>query len=284
MIHDEETLIKLDEIVGRLDRLPPLPESIQRINKMIDSKETTLDAVGHEVAKDQAISVQVLQLVNSSFYGFSQTVSSIKHAVVLLGLNAIRTLVSSSWVADMMAGYSKGFHHHSMAASRASYIISRSLGVGEPEEISALGLLHDMGKTVMAKYLPEEFERVCAVAQEKRICFHQAELEVIGVTHSALGAALLEKWNLPASTVIPIEYHHYDELPTNHQDETAVLILANLMVRAEGFGFVGDESMVNFNPEIMEQLDIKVSDLRPLSDEVCDQMRGIPRYIGAKAI
>ena len=284
MIHDEETLLKLDAIVRRLDRLPPLPESIQRINKMIDSKQTTLDAVGHEVAKDQAVSVQVLQLVNSSFYGFSQTVSSIKHAVVLLGLNAIRTLVSSSWVSGMMEGRSRGFHHHSMASARACYILSRTLGVGEPEEIGALGLLHDMGKVVMAKYLPEEFEQVCGVAMEKRICFHEAELEVLGVTHSALGAALLEKWNLPAATVIPIEYHHYSELPTDHKDETAILMLANILVRAEGYGFVGDEKMLEFSDEIMSKLDINVDDLQSLSNEVCDQMRGIPRYIGARAI
>jgi putative nucleotidyltransferase with HDIG domain len=284
MNHNEESLIKLEELVGRLDRLPPLPESIQRINSMIDGKQTTLDAVGQEIAKDQAISAEVLHLVNSSFYGFSEKVSSIKHAVVLLGLNAIRTIVGSSWVSGIMQDFSIGFHHHSVATARACYILSKSLGVGEPEEVSALGLLHDIGKVVLAKFLPEEFKQVCELAQREHICFHEAEMEVMGVTHASLGASLLEKWNLPSSTVIPIEYHHYSELPTDFREEAALLKLANLMLRAEGYGYVADHSIPEFHEEIAEELDLEVGDLHMLSNEICDQMAGIPRYIGARAI
>lgn len=284
MIHNEETLFKLEELIGRLNRLPPLPQSIQRINRMIDGKQTTLDAVGREISKDQAISAQVLQLVNSSFYGFSDKVASIKHAVVLLGLNAVRTLVGSSWVSGMMKEFSMGFHHHALASARACFLLSRTLGVGEPEEVAALGLLHDIGKVVLAKFLNEEYEQVRAVVQEEGICFHEAELKVLGVTHASLGASLLERWNLPSATVTPVEYHHYDELPRENREETALLILANLIVRAEGFGYVADRSMPKFSAEVARALDLNVGDLQMLSNEVCDQMSGIPRYIGVRAI
>lgn len=277
-------MTNLDEVLERLSHLPPLPESIQRLNRMIDGKQTTLRAVGLEIERDQAMSVQVLRLVNSSYYGCSVTVSSIRQAVILLGLNAIRTLVSSSWLFGMIENSSQGFHHHSLACARSCFILSRALGIGEPEELSALGLLHDIGKVVLAKYLPADFDRVCVYARENRVCFHEAELEVLGVTHAALGACLLEKWNLPANTVVPVEYHHCDELPGQFHEQTAVLILADLIVRAEGYGYAGDLSMPDFPENVAATLDLKVRDLQMLSQEVCDQLRDIPRYIGAKAV
>jgi len=251
---------------------------------MIDSKEATLDAVGYEIAKDQAISAQVLHLVNSSFYGFSEQVSSIKHAVVLLGLNAIRTVAGTSWVSGLMKDFSMGFHHHSQAVARSAFILSRSLGIGEPEEVGSIGLLHDIGKVVLSKFLPDEFARVCALVDERHICFYEAELEVLGLTHAALGASLLEKWNLPSCTVIPVEFHHYSELPSEYRKETALLKLANLLARAEGYGYVADQAMLDFSEELAKELDVEVGDLEMLSNEVCDQMHGIPWYIGARAV
>jgi len=106
----------------------------------------------------------------------------------------------------------------------------------------------------------------------------------MGVTHASVGSSLLEKWNLPASTVIPVEYHHHSELPDEYREETALLILANLMVRAEGYGYVADRSIPEFRDEIAETLDLEVDDLCMLSNEICDQMSRIPRYIGDRAI
>lgn len=283
MIYSDETQTRLQELINRLDSLPPLPESIQKINRMIDEKQTTLNTVGNEISKDPALSAQVLHLVNSSFYGFSGNVSSIKHAVVLLGLNAIRSLMSSSWIIGLSQDFSKGLHHHSMASARACFVLSRSLGIGEPEEMVSMGLLHDIGKVIMAQYLPEEFEKARSLALKNQICIHEAEQELIGASHASLGASLLRNWNLPDSTVIPIEYHHHKELPKEYADESALLILANLMVRAEGFGYVADNSMPEFRDEIAAQLNLNIGDLQMLSDEVCDHMQSIPRYTGDQA-
>lgn len=281
---NEQTNEKLEDVLNRLGRLPPLPESIQRINRMIDSEQTTLDAVGHEIAKDYALSAQVLQLINSSFYGFSDRISSIKQAVVLLGLNVIRTLTGTSWVSEMIKDSSKGLHHHSLATARTSYVLSGALSIGEPEEIASLGLLHDLGKAVLAKFLPEDFQQVRNITDHNNICFHQAELEVLGVTHAVVAGRLLQKWNLPERVVQPISHHHDEKLPDAFRKETALLRLADLMVRAEGCGYVGDLSMPDFPGEIAEELHLSLADLHMLADEAYDQMRRIPRYIGDRAL
>lgn len=284
IIYSEKMQLRLNELTHELDSLPSLPESIQRINQMIDSKQSTLNAVGEEISKDPALSAQVLQLVNSSFYGFPGKVSSIKHAVVLLGLNAIRTLMSSSWIIGLSKDFSQGFHHHAMATAQACFVLSRALGIGEPEECVSLGLLHDLGKVILAKYLPEEFEQAQALALKEHICIHDAEQQTFGVNHAALSATLLRNWHLPNDTVIPIEYHHHTELPNQYADESALLMLANLMVRAEGFGAVADNAMPEFHEVIATQLNLKLSDLQLLSDEICDKMQTIPHYIKGKAL
>jgi HD-like signal output (HDOD) protein len=280
MIDQDEELARVDEIISRIKRLPPLPESIQRVNQLIDREDSTLDAVAREIAKDQALSAQVLQLVNSSFYGFSENVSSITHAVVMLGVNAVRTLVSSSWVSGMMQNSSSGFYYHSMACARACFVLSRTLGVEEPEELSAIGLLHDIGKVILAEYLLFDFVQVRGLVEEKELRFFEAETELLGITHAALGGRLLQQWNLPASTYLPIQSHHDLFLPAEYTERTAILCLADIMIRAEGFGYAGDERMPPFDHEIVEVLGLSIDDLEPLSNEIADQMRDIPRHKG----
>lgn len=276
----EERNPRVDAVIARIKRLPPLPDSIRRINRMIDDEQATLDAVAREIAKDLSISAQVLQLVNSSFYGFSGTVSSITHAVVMLGLNVVRSLVSTSWLSGMMERSSSGFYHHSLATARTCFILSRSLGMDEPEEMGAIGLLHDIGKVVVAEFLPEDFAAIKRIVAEKQLRFCEAEVEVLGVDHAELGARLLQKWNLSEETFLPIQYHHSAGAPDTFRMRTAILVLADCMTRAEGFGYAGDNRMPVLHDEVAETLDLAVEDLEALSGEMYDQMRDIPRYKG----
>ena len=150
----------------------------------------------------------------------------------------------------------------------------------EPEELSAVGLLHDIGKVVLAEHLLMDFVAIRSLVEEKKMRFYEAEMEILGVTHAILGAKLLENWNLPESTVAPIRCHHDLFLPTEFVERTAILELANIMVRAEGLGYAGDERMPPFDPELAEVLDLSLDDLQGLSNEVVDQMRDIPRHKG----
>ncbi len=282
--YTENTREKLDDVIERLGQLPPLPENVVRINRMIDRENTTLEAVGHQIATDYALSAQVLQLINSSFYGFSDRISSIKQAVVLLGLSVIRTLAGASWIAKLIEASPRGLHHHSLATARTIHTLSNALCIGEPDEMASLGLLHDVGKAVMAMFAPDTFRSICAQARSRNRCFHEIENEDIGVNHASIGGRLLDKWNLPERVIIPVLHHHDDTLPEQYRKETALLRLADLMVRAEGCGFSGDNSMPDFSREMSRELNIEPPDLKMLSDLAYDQMRSIPRYIGETAL
>jgi len=273
---------RLEKIIGKISRLPTLPDNIQKINRMIDSHNSTMEAIGHAIASDQTLSAQVLKLVNSGFYGLSNTVSSVTQAVVLLGLNVVRSLISTAWASGMIVKSFPGLYEHSLACSRTCYLLSKNLRIEEPEEIGTIGLLHDIGKVVLAEYLPDEFAKIQAMVKDKRMRFCDAERAVMGLAHNDIGKWLLQKWHLPQAAIDPIAEHHCFKASSGHARRTAVLILSDVMVRAEGFGWGGDNVMPELSHEVTDILALQPKDLRRLMDELVDQMHDISRYTGDK--
>ncbi len=199
---------KIRKIVERAGNLPTLPNTVKRIAQMVDSPETTGRQLGAEISRDQVISAKVLKLVNSGFYGFTQSISSIPHAVTMLGFNAVKSLVLSSSVIDSMDDAFPGLWDHSLACARTCMFIAEQLGMPDTEELSTIGLLHDLGKVVIYQTMEGQFRRVRLRVEKKGMLVYQAEEEVLGVNHAELGGWLLEKWALPTSLTAPIADHH----------------------------------------------------------------------------
>ena len=265
-------------LVEKITSLPTLPGIVTRITSMLDNPQTTAAEVGKEIAKDQVLSAKVLKLVNSGFYGFSQPIATIPHAMVLLGFNVVKTLVLSTSVLDMMAQSMAGLWQHSLACARTCGIVARHMDLEDPEEISVTGLLHDLGKVVLEEHLKEEFEQVTGLVEERNILFYEAESEVLGgATHANIGGWLLEKWQLPSALVEPIMYHHNFH-PTREQAvRTAVVLLSDILVRAEGFGSGGDRKIPVLPQDAMDVLGLSPEDLQDVMDDVVDEIRDIVR-------
>lgn len=263
--------------VEKITSLPTLPGSVTRITHMLDNPETTASEVGKEIAKDQVLSAKVLKLVNSGFYGFSQPISTIPHAMVLLGFNVVKTLVLSTSVLDMMAKSMEGLWQHSLACARTCGIIARHLDMEDPEEVSVTGLLHDLGKVVLEEHVKEAFGEVIRLVEERNILFYKAEEEVMEITHANVGGWLLDKWQLPSQLVEPIMHHHSFHASRQHADRTAVVHLADILVRAEGFGSGGDRRIPVLSPGAMDTLKLKVDDLQEIMDAMVEEMRDVVR-------
>ena len=127
---------EMRRLVEKVTSLPTLPGAVTRITQMLDNPDTTANEVGKEVEKDQVLSAKVLKLVNSGFYGFSQPISTIQHAMVLLGFNVVKTLVLSTSVLDMMSQSMAGLWQHSLACARTCSIIYRGKAPALPGRLS----------------------------------------------------------------------------------------------------------------------------------------------------
>ena len=268
---------EMRQMVQKVTSLPTLPGAVLNITRLLDDPETTAAEVGREIEKDQVLSAKVLKLVNSGFYGFSQPISTIQHAMVLLGFSVVKTLVLSTSVLDMMSNSMAGLWQHSLACARTCAIIARYLEEDDPEEISVTGLLHDLGKVVLEANVKEVFEPVIELVEKEDMLFYKAEEQVMEITHATVGGWLLEQWQLPGQLVEPIMYHHDFHPSRTHAVRTGIVHLADILVRAEAIGSGGDRRIPVLSEEAMKTMGLGVDDLQDIMDEMVSEMRDLIR-------
>ena len=159
---DNEKRIKL--VVGKIHNLPTPPIVFTQITRVINNPDTSAYEIAAIISEDPALTAKVLKLTNSSFYGIPRTITNVKQAIVILGLEAIKSLVISASVFDMFSKNSKldivyleRFWRHSLSVPLMSKIICRkkkSPSLQEAELAFSAGLLHDSGKLIIISHLP----------------------------------------------------------------------------------------------------------------------------------
>jgi HD-like signal output (HDOD) protein len=292
---DQESAVDEEELETRSDtneerlrtkvenatNLPSLPDVVIRINEMMDNPSTSGRQVGAEIARDQVLSAKVLKLVNSGLYGFSKPISAISHAVTMLGFDAVKSLVLSSSVLDLMTGVIPGLWEHSQACARTCGLIANHLEMPDPEEITTIGLLHDLGKVVLHMTLEAEYRQVFLRVKKADMLFYKAEEDRrvlgAGINHGTIGGWLLAKWTLPDKLVEPIMYHHNFRPDLEHRERTALVHLADVLCRAEAFGNGGDRKIPRLQPQILETLDMNMDDVEKIMEQMHEGLRDIPR-------
>jgi len=209
VLHDKT----VRRIVGNIETLPSVPRIYSELTKALAKETTDVEDIAKIISKDIAMSAKVLQLVNSAFFNQASTISSTKQAVVRLGLQMVKNLAlaievfQNSESAKIARGFSieAAQNHAFQTAALAREIISdKSLS----EDVFMAAILHDIGKLVLAKELPEKFEAAQSLAAAEQQPIHIAEKQLIGVTHAEIGGYLLGIWGLPYPIVEAVANHH----------------------------------------------------------------------------
>lgn len=268
---------RLKARIEQSGNLPTLPGVVARIIEMVDNEQTTARQLGAEIAKDQVVSAKVLKLVNSGFYGFSQPISTIPHAVAMLGFDTVKSLVLSSGVLEMMDNALPGLWEHSLACARACTLLANEADLEDPEEVGVIGLLHDLGKVILCQSLPEDFARIRQRADRGDMLFVQSETDVLGSHHGEIGAWLLERWALPAKLTVPIADHHSFRPTHDHAKRTAVVHLADILVRAEGFGSGGDRRIPQLSDGCLDTLGLRMDTVETVMNRLHTELSELDR-------
>ena len=274
----EQARAKVRARVEHSAKLPSLPTVVVRIMEMMESDRTTARQLGEEIARDQVLSAKVLKLVNSGFYGFSQPITTIPHAVAMLGFDAVQSLVMSSSVLEQMDEALPGLWEHSLACARTCAMIAELAGLDEAEEMSVIGLLHDLGKVILCQTLESEFMLVQRRIDKLDMLFCSAEYEVLSCNHGHIAGWLLERWALPAKLVSPIVDHHDFRAHRDHAPRTAVVHLADILVRAEGLGSGGDRRIPRLEPSALETLGMDFEAVRGIMGRMNAELADLRRY------
>jgi len=258
--------------IENLDNLPTLPGVVEKLSAMVESSTISTAQVGGMIQADQVLSAKVLRLVNSAFFGFPGKIGTVTHALVLLGFNAVKGLVLTASVFDIMAGEMLGLWKHSLGVSVASGLIARRLGLKDPEEVQVAGLVHDIGKVVLKVESPEYFEEINQKVAEGGLSFIEAEREVLGFDHTKIAEWLCDKWNLPASLRAPIVFHHRPMVAHEAIDATAAVHMADVLVRAVGFGSGGDQTVAILDREAVKKLGLSLTAVEEILDEMDEEL------------
>lgn len=224
-------IAKLDHVRGLKDRLhspeiqkllvkreflPSMPAVYFQILEALQSPDWPVERIARIVAMDPGLTTKILQLVNSAFFGFARNVSNADEAVMLLGLSTIRSLalttrLFSAFEAKGLEGCSvEQVWGHSMRVAQIAKKITELEGGDErlTEQAFTAGLLHDVGKLILAENLGSRYFQLMARAQSEGRPLREVEQAELQATHAEVGAYLLDLWGLPAPLVETVAFHH----------------------------------------------------------------------------
>ena len=214
---------KLKALAARLRVLPSFPSLYLEIMRAIETPDAPLQNLDGLILKDPGLTAKILQIANSAAFGMPGKIQDPFRAIQRLGLNTIRSLALSSHVFGSFApSQMKNFSADALWAHlMKSGEIARAIMQAEhadPDDIEAAftaGMLHDMGKLMLADSLPREFQNALTHASTRQVPFHEVETEVFGATHAGIAAYLLGLWGLPASIVEAVAFHHTPQKSTH---------------------------------------------------------------------
>ncbi len=265
-----------NRLIGMVDQMPPFPKSVHRVIELTNDINCAPKDLVQVIEHDPVITMKLLKLVNSAYFALTKSVSSVRHAVVYLGLNTVKNLALSIATVSVLPRKSSAefntnaFLLHSLTtASIAQRLAKEYLGRSDATDLFVAGLLHDFGKVVFVQFVPEEFSRAIVMAREEHISLHAAELKVIGADHTEIGAMLAEKWQLPADLVLSIRNHH---APNTSDVADDCIFAADQVSKRLEFGFSGNPIVEEFPEHVVQrfgmELDAMVESLGDMSAEV----------------
>ena len=271
--------LDLHWLIARADSLPTLPIIAQRVGELIDDPNSSAQDVAAAMRDDQSLTARVLALVNSAYYAVPGGIGDVGRAVSFLGYNTVYQLVLTVSVFDALpvvpgtAFDIKELWKHSLGCAIASEIIAKHLKMEAPEEVFTAGLLHDIGKVLLASAADRTLVDVVSRAAKSGISYVESE-KLSGLPpHDVVGLHLAEKWRLPGRVAAGIGYHHRLQasrirLPRILHGVVDVVALGDAICRRAELGNGGDEIIEAVDRALLDRLNLSQLALGKIEDEI----------------
>lgn len=246
MITSELTLQQKKErtlkIINNVFNLNVIPKVVFELIKALDNPRTNAMELNKLVSHDQALITKILTVANSPMYGLQRKVTTIDFAILVIGFKELKNIVAAISISDALRNKTdkylsqKDFLLHSYLVGSAAKKISKDIGMQNSGEAFICGFLHDIGISIIHRYMHSNFIKIVDLMQTQRLTLREAELEVNGITHEEVGATLLEKWNFPNEIIEPVLYHHFPSQSQSSPTMSSIINLADFMTEALKIG------------------------------------------------
>jgi len=226
------------ELVNGSLELASLPEVVMRTVDLINDPATSAAEIGQVLSEDPALTARLLKIVNSPFYGFPSRIDTVSRAITVIGTLELLDLILATSVVKAFRGIPTdlvdmdSFWEHSLYTGLVARILAGHLRAPNTERYFIAGLLHDIGSLAMYRQIPDSAAAILRRARNEIAPLHSIEQETLGFDHGEVGAELMQAWHLPPSLVEAIRFHHAPQQAEQHQLETALVHLADVITSA----------------------------------------------------
>jgi HD-like signal output (HDOD) protein len=268
-------------VIASIDNIPSLPTVIVEIMRIANSKTSSASDIEAKMKADQVLTAKILKVANSSYYALNTKVTTITRAVATLGFSSVKNILMATSVSNTLNqdlkiyGYGKGgLWAHSLACAAIAKLIGSKvyhLDDEQTEELFIGGLLHDIGKIVIAPEL-EKYKQELKKYQvdESFILIEKAEENILGISHPEVGKILCSKWNLSEDLQNAVGNHHL-ETPDKF---SSIIKIADILCHENMIG-LSDEFkwLQKLSPELLNTLGITETSLIKLQEFFKDYIR-----------
>lgn len=269
--HEPSDLTLSDLFKGDLQLTSP-PAVFFQLKKVVDDPNKSNIEAGEVIEKDPALTMRLLKLVNSAYFGFPSRISTISHAISMIGVQELQNLVLGTLIIEKFSALPGGMlsMHDFWAMSVRSALTAKALARHRPageqrESLFICGLVHDIGRLVVYKKVPDLAREAGLLVETANIDEVVAERRVIGFDHYQTGAELARLWHLPEVIIETMAQHAHPEYAGPHKKAADIVRTANLLSKMEFSSALIDLEATGLSPD----------DLSQLIDDVHDQFEEI---------
>ena len=276
----EELDFSAHSLVRHEAQLVSYPDIYFRIKEVLDSPVSSARHIAEVVSKDPNLSMRLLRLVNSSFYGFPYPIESIPRAVTIIGSRELTNLALAVSTMSIFKGVPeeyvemRSFWEHSLACGVIARILANLRRFPEEERFFLAGLFHDAGKLVLYRKKPRLMTAILAFARYEKVPMFEVEDRLLGFNHAYVGGLLLKEWNIPLTLQHLVQVHHSPDVLA-FSPEAAVVHVADVLAGAMRWGTSGSFYISSLDSEACNALQLSSGGLERVLAQSDRQMREI---------
>jgi HD-like signal output (HDOD) protein len=222
-----------------------MPQTLLKVNEALGNPNVNMARLEDILKSDPDFSFKLLSLANSAYYGAPKKVTNMHMAITLLGFNTIKNLAIQATVQQTFGGEkseacmpAQALWKHSVGVAVCAKMFSRRLKLGNAEDYFTLGLLHDLGLLIEAKFYFQPLKGMLEKVKQEKVSLISLEQEALGINHAQITRLLSEKWSLPEILSSTLSHHH-TPLASGEENrrQASVLYLADKIAMQAGYGF-----------------------------------------------
>jgi len=276
------------EIINKVKNLPPISQAALKLVNLLEQSSISNDEIVRVIKCDNILTAKLLRACNSPYFGLEEPVASVDQAVFLLGhqqiLHIVLTLAFGSAMVVPLPGYAveanELWQHSLITATAAEIVAADAFDLNVEASVAfTVGLLHDIGKLVMSQTLTPEIQvDIRAQIEQQKCSRSEAETQVLGTDHGAVGACLLQGWRLPDEIIEAVANHHNPIIEPRPQ-LSVITHIANCLAHLSGSAPGWDAYAVRVDPRAIAILNLDASRLEGMVVSVRDSYERVSQFM-----